>query len=372
MSTEPWRRFLKTMVGAFAGMLAALAGFIFLMNPYGNLPQISPLPHVITDSASQRFHYPAIIRSGHFDSAVFGTSSSRLLNPSRLDADFGGTFANLALNASSAWEQLQLFELFLKSVAAPRTLIFGVEWAWCQARLPERPAEDRWPRWMSDENRWNDWLYVLNGKSLELARRSLEHHLGIREVRTSASGYGVFVPPEEEYDPVKVSRHLWGGHRPTIPPMKEPYHPTRAERAAWRFPALPWLKRILEEAPASTTKVVTFMPGHISTQPAPGTRGEARTAECKRQIEAITKAGGATFVDFWIRSPITLHDENYWDPSHYRVPVGDRIVDDIAAAVRSPGRNAGDYHVVPPDGGFDSAAASGMHAQEPAAENPLP
>jgi hypothetical protein len=43
--------------------------------------------------------------------------------------------------------------------------------------------------------------------------------------------------------------------------------------------------------------------------------------------------GGALLLDFMFPSPITAHDENYWDQWHYRVGIAERIVADIGAAM---------------------------------------
>ena len=40
----------------------------------------------------------------------------------------------------------------------------------------------------------------------------------------------------------------------------------------------------------------------------------------------------ATVADFLIPSPITLDRANYWDPVHYRLPIAERIMADLAAA----------------------------------------
>ena len=59
------------------------------MNRYGHLPLGVFGAHAIMDS-NQRFQYPAIVRSGAFDSAMIGTSSSRLLDPAQLQS-LGGS-----------------------------------------------------------------------------------------------------------------------------------------------------------------------------------------------------------------------------------------------------------------------------------------
>jgi hypothetical protein len=91
---QPWPRFLRTALASLAIALALAVGLIAGMNPYGNLPVRAFGAHVIMDT-NDRFQYPAIVRSRRFDSVVLGSSTARLLDPARLEAAFGGRFANL-------------------------------------------------------------------------------------------------------------------------------------------------------------------------------------------------------------------------------------------------------------------------------------
>ena len=125
-----WRRFVLAVVGGFGSIIAFLAIFIVLMNPYGNLPKLVFNEHVITD-INQRFQYPALIRSGHYDSIVIGASDARLLRPRILDEAFGGHFANLSMNAAQAWEQYQLVDLHLRQPGNHRMLLMALDHVWC-------------------------------------------------------------------------------------------------------------------------------------------------------------------------------------------------------------------------------------------------
>ena len=54
---------------------------------------------------------------------------------------------------------------------------------------------------------------------------------------------------------------------------------------------------------------------------------------CKAGVAALAEAvPNATVADFMLPSPITADAGNYWDPVHYRVPMADRIMADLAAA----------------------------------------
>lgn len=324
-----WRRFVLVSLGGFAVALASLALFVLLMNPYGNLPPILFGQHVITD-VNQRFQYPALIRSDRYDSAVIGASDSRLLHPDHLERVFGGEFANLAMNAGHAYEQYRLADLFIREVETPRTLLIGLDHAWCDKDADlEKVTFRGFPEWIYDNDWRNDLRYMLNSKSVEIAARRLRQALGFREPRF-IDGYEVFTPPESAYDTVKAKAKLWKGKKRETPQVP-PYAATQEGRAAWNYPALVWLDDIL--ARFAGREVLAYMPAHIGFQPRLGSAKAARLEECKRRIAEIASRHNAAFIDFNIQSAITSHDDNYWDPLHYRLPIAERIVADIEEAM---------------------------------------
>jgi len=337
-----WRRFLWVVGGAFFGIIAALYLFVVLTNPYGNLPNSLFSKHAITDT-NQRFQYPALVRSGEFDSIVIGASDARLLHPAALEKVFGGRFANLSMNAGLAWEQFQIANLFMRETPHPRTLLVTLDHAWCAPNAAAKRKTFRgFPEWMYDDNPWNDLGYMLNGLSVELGVRRIGTALGLRPARLEA-GYEVFTPPESDYDPIKVRQKLWGKQGPRkIKTAVPPYVPTPAERAAWQFPALNWLDEMLSKFPGR--KVLAFMPAHVAAQPPPGTRAAARENECKARIAEIARRHDAgPVIDFRIPSPITSNDDNYWDRLHYRLPIADRVVAGIEQALAGEENADGDW-----------------------------
>jgi hypothetical protein len=325
-----WRRFVWTILAGFGGIVALLAAFILLMNPYGNLPRILFSEHAITD-INQRFQYPALIRSKRYDSLVIGASDSRLLRPQALEELFGGRFANLAMNAGLAYEQYRLADLFIREVKEPRTLLIGLDHVWCDRGADRQRVTFRgFPDWMYDDDWRNDLRYMLNGKATEISVRRLRHALGLRKARL-VDGYEVFTPPESAYDPVKAKAKLWNKGTDSVRPQVPPYAATAEQRAAWHYPALDWLDEIMTKF--SGDAVLAYMPAHIAAQPTPGSAGEARLEECKARIAAMARRHKAHFVDFNIHSDITANDANYWGPLHYRLPIAERIVEGIGRAI---------------------------------------
>ena len=99
-----WSSCLKWCAGT--GLALAFAALLFnvLVDPYGSNPLRIRFERPLMD-INQRFMFPQVLRSGEFDSAVFGTSTSRLLSPADLESSFGGHFANFGMNAATPFEQ---------------------------------------------------------------------------------------------------------------------------------------------------------------------------------------------------------------------------------------------------------------------------
>jgi hypothetical protein len=330
-----WEAFLRHILLGLIIFVSLPFLLIILMNPYGNLPVHLFGSHVIMDS-NQRFQYPTIVRSENYDSAVLGTSTARLLDPSDLEREFGGHFANLAMNDGRAWEQIQLAKLLFKSVAHVKTVLIGMDVVWCTPDADVARTTGRgFPTWIYDDNPINDWFYLFNYPTLEISVRKLGYHLGVGKRRWAANGFDVFVPPESSYDVARAQKHIWENGPHGVVPAKPAYVPSLDERKSWAFPALDWLADLIDKTDQTTRFVLVFMPVHVATQPAPGSILAAREAECKARVAKIAGHRGNGVIDMRIASPITTLDSNYWDSLHYRLPVGQRIVADVRRAFDS-------------------------------------
>jgi hypothetical protein len=333
-----WTRWTAWFLGAALATLLVLWGFAAALDPFGLRVSAGQSPRPLMD-INQRFMYPQLVRSGGFDSAVLGTSTMRLLDPAILSRGIGGRFANLAMNAATPWEQVQMAALFAGQVRAPKTVLWGIDGTWCEAdatdeakRLTPRP----FPPWLYDGIRWRDWAELMNLTTLEIAGRLLAHRLGLMPERIRGDGYEVFTPPEELYDAARARWHLYGGAAPGPDPGPlVPAEPVpAATRAQWRFPALDWLDGALAKFPAGTRLLLVMPPAHHVTQPRAGSVADQREAACKDAVAALAARRGAALIDYARPSPITLHDDNYWDPLHFRLPIARRLEAEITAVAK--------------------------------------
>ncbi len=342
--TAAWRPYTRAFLIAVMLELALVCVLILAANPYGNLPHSLFREHAILDT-NQRFQYPAVVKSGKFDSIVIGTSTSRLLRPEALNAAFGGRFANLAMDAGTAWEQVRLASFFAARTPAPGTLLVGLDHAWCNGDADRRKISERgFPAWMYDDNPWNDLLWLLNKKSAEISLRRIAYALGLNSIRIPFDGYEVFVPPETQYDLAKARAKI---AKRSVDRAAVTNSPQQEGRAAWAFPAVPWLDGLLDLGWRRV--VLYFPPVHISAQPTPGDPAAWREEECKARIADVARRHNVPVIDFRIASQITSNDENYWDSLHYRVAIAERVVTELRQALNS-GRDdpAGDWHVLSP------------------------
>ena len=328
-----WARYGRVLALTAGAALSTAVALIATMNPYGNLPLRSSGPHPMMDS-NRRFQLAAQLRDPAFDSVVIGTSTSMLLDPAELDRHLGGRFLNAAMENSRAWEEYRAGLLFVRTPRAGSTLLVGLDAVWCMSDADDNRVTERgFPDWLYDEDRWNDLPWMLNSKALEVATLVALHRLGLLAPRLAANGLEVFTPPEDEYDARKAAQHIWRNRKRDTVPVEPPVMPSATQRASWQFPALGWLDELLAASPASSRRVLAFMPVHIAAQPVPGSLAAAREQECKDRIRTIADRHGAHVIDFRISSPVTREDDNYWDALHYRVTIATRIAEGVAAAL---------------------------------------
>ncbi len=195
-------------VGAAAAAAALLYAFIVVVDPFDTLPLSPPLARAPV-ATNARFSFPALARSAEFDSAVIGTSTSRLLRPAALDPAFGGArFVNLSMNAATAYEQARILGVFLRAHPHPRAVIIGLDIAWCgigpQPRYTPRP----FPEWMYGRDRWRGYREMFNLYALTQAFAQFLHVTGLKPSRYGLDGYTSFVPDDRLYDPARVAMHL--------------------------------------------------------------------------------------------------------------------------------------------------------------------
>ena len=326
-----WHHFWKTFLLVAISFGVLIYVVILAVDPYDIIFFSPPLARAPVDG-NQRFSYPAIARKQDFDSAIFGTSTTRMLNPDDFDYLFGSQFANLSMNNAMAYEQTEIFKLFNRHHPQATTLIFGIDVVWCTVEETyEKYSDHLFPEWMYDDNRFNDLLYLFNVRALEVAIREIRYLMGLHKARWNKNGYKTLYP-DKEYNLERAREKLYGkdGENASIP--KGPReNPTLEERASWHFATHKLMDQILQAAPTNATKILVFVPYHEHWL----LERSARYEECKDRMTQIASQFPNTHVlDFMISSNITREDQNYWDPIHYNKDTASLLAKLIARGIR--------------------------------------
>jgi hypothetical protein len=338
ISSSDWRRFFRLAVAIAAAITGVIYAFVVLVDPFDALPLSPPLDRVPVTS-NQRFDYPGLARSSRFDSAVFGTSTSRLLRPVALNAEFKARFANLAMNDATPYEQMRLMTVFLRAHPAAKHVILGIDVRWCQTDVIERFTPRPFPEWMYRKSTWHGYAEMLNMFAVQEAGKEFGVLAGFKKEDQGRDGYTIFVPPDAQYDRTRAAVHL-REDGPAVPLGERTGSP-----ASWWFSAFDDLRPILSAPHGETETILYFVPYNRVRLPPPEHPAAAVWAECKRHAIELAQAVGHTMVvDFMLHSPITDDDDGYWDAQHYRVAVADRVAADLAGADR--GEASPDYRIL--------------------------
>jgi hypothetical protein len=342
-SNSDWRRFFRLAAGTAVLAVAVIYAFVVLVDPFDALP-LSPPADRVPQASNARFAFPSLARSDKFDSAIFGTSSSRLLRPAALNREFGARFVNLAMNAATAYEQSRLMAVFRKAHPAARLVLVGIDISQCGPGETEEKFTPRpFPAWMYDGSLWRGYREMFNLYAVQEAGKMFGVLFGIKRQVYGSDGYTSFVPPDSEYDPARVAMHL-RNDPPIVPTAERGRYP-----AVWKYPAIDRLYTDLSAFAADTRKILFFVPYNQKVMPPADAPGAAAWRECKQRVAALAaRVPNAIAVDFMRQSPITSVDDNYWDGMHYRIAIADRIARDLGAANR--GEASPDYVLLANDG----------------------
>ena len=310
-----------------------------LVDPFDNLPFSLDLPRrpVLTN---QRYGFPGLARKARFDSALVGTSTSRLFRPEQLDALFDARFVNLSMNGSTDWEQEQLLDVFLRSHPRPRAVVLGLDPQWMQVEDEYEGQRTRteFPSWMYDDDPLNDLTHLFSTWSVDKAVRQVSQMLGRRTPAYDADGGWTPPPGWGEHTPEERRRLIY--EAPDGKPLED-VGPERTlspeELADLRFPAHATLQRILGRIPEGTETIVFLAPYHPNHPNVlggkPGWLRRQLWAEATRRIVAIVRAHPhVRLVDFQIDGPLTREDANWLDSIHTTPEATARMAEALAAS----------------------------------------
>ncbi len=344
---DPWRRFFAWALGSVLALAAIVYAFVFFVDPFDTL-FLSPdfnRPPIATNA---RYSFPALARKSRFDSALFGTSTARLLRPVMLDRLFDAHFANLAMNSARAYEQYRLMQVFARHHPSAKVVMVGIDSVWCEpGSAYEKYTFRQFPEWMYEENRWRPFLEMFNLYTIEQAGLQFGELTGLKPVRYGYDGYANFLPDDGKYDAARVKKTL---------DNSPPWGSGENDRGQGPFATHSLLREALSSFAPETRKVLFFVPYYLGPDIASGTYPSNLVAACKRAMQGLAADLPNTIViDFMIGSPITRDPLHYWDSLHTTTAIAERIARDLADASHDVPSAEGDYRILPAtkDGGAE-------------------
>jgi hypothetical protein len=244
--------------------------------------------------------------------------------PERLTRATGASFVSLAAPGTGPREQMTLIDYFARHHRAPHVIVLGVDGRWC---APEAvpPLAHPFPFWLYSENDLAFLRGLLRYDTLERVKNRVLQLAG-RQKLAVADGYWNY---EQGYstlgfDQIESLRQRLAKDATTA-----------IENHSGLFPLADQLTAELAKLPSETIVVLVRPPTFATGLPRPGTRAASAEAACNDALTRVTTARPRTALVNWRTDrPENRLVENYFDHTHYRVTLAERLEQDIVAAIR--------------------------------------
>lgn len=145
---------LILLIGALLSIIAA----VVIVDPFQIYHRATAYAPPITNS-TQNYFNAGIAKSYEYDSVVIGSSMTENFTPSQLDAQLGGSFIKLPINAGSAFNHHQMMDLAFRTHEI-RTVLYGIDME-ALAYFYKTPKCEM-PDYLYDDNLFNDTQYWFN------------------------------------------------------------------------------------------------------------------------------------------------------------------------------------------------------------------
>jgi hypothetical protein len=323
-----WARFALMLVGVTAGAMVLMLALLFVLDPYdtgrpGLIEKPGVRPQGPRTAAASRGRDPA------FNAAIFGNSHVQLLSPERLNAQTGLGFVSLIAPATHPREQLVLMDWFVrhrseKNQTAAKAIVIGIDGNWCTPNAA-LPNEKPFPFWLYERSLVKYAGGLVRFDILEEATRRIDWLRKKAPERARPDGYW-------DYEPNYIG--LGYDVRPDRRAMLEKPTPAVPANPSAQFPAAGALGVALAGLAPAIRVVLVVPPVYRSALPEAGSALSQADEACKAAFRKLAAArAGATFLDFRVASPEARDASAWFDHTHYRRAVAEKVENAIAAAL---------------------------------------
>ena len=319
-----WRGFAVTFTATAALLVAGLTAFTFLIDPYdtGRSPIATKegvRPQGPRTALASRGRDPA------FRGAIFGNSHVQLLAPEHLKAQTGIPFVSLIAPATGPKETLDVIDWFLRSRHEPaQALVIGLDHFSCTAD-PAMPPSKPFPFWLIAQ-RLPDYVRGLMSFSvLEESFRRLQYLSSRKSARARPDGYWNY---EQNY-----LDQGYGTNTKLRERLMQPHDFSGGNRAG-PFPAATALRALLDRLGRDVPVILLRTPVFRTALPQPDSPEAAADAACRDAFADLAATRPRTaLIDWKVDRPENRDPDNYFDHTHYRLPIARLVERDIAQAL---------------------------------------
>jgi hypothetical protein len=318
-----WRRFCGLFACTALAVLVLLYAIVLALDPYdaGRFALVTkrgvPVQGPRTANASRG-------RDPAFDSAIIGNSHVQLLKPERLTRATGASFVSLSVPGTGPREQMALIDYFARHRRTPNVIVLGVDGRWC---TPEEapPLAHPFPFWLYSEHDLTFLRGLLRYDTLEQVQKRVLHLFG-RQKLAVADGYWDY---EQGYSTLGFDKIE------SLRQRLEKDATTAIENHSGIFPVADQLSDQLARLPSETIVVLVRPPTFATGLPKPGTPAAAAEAACNDALARVAATRPRTALLNWrVDRPGNRLVENFFDHTHYRATLAERLAQDIVAAIR--------------------------------------
>ncbi|MFQ5508396.1 MAG: hypothetical protein ACE5FN_03570 [Leptospirillia bacterium] len=144
-----------------------IGAFVYAMDPFQHYRPSTAYFY------NMRYLSPGLAKHLDYDILVVGDSLTQNFRESVIQRTLGAPALNLSMQGSSLFEQATLIR-HAATTGKLRTVLWGIH-PWAASGGIERVSTKDFPRFLYDNNPFNDWEYIYNRNILELSFSKLLH-----------------------------------------------------------------------------------------------------------------------------------------------------------------------------------------------------
>lgn len=320
---QRWRGFAATILSGIVALLLGYLALAVLVDPY-ETGRVTLISRGAVRPQGPRTAIALRGRDTAYEAALIGNSHLQLIEPATMSRLTGVPFVQLSVPATGPSEQFAVLHWFLRHHPKPGAIVLSADAFWC-VDDPAFTSEHPFPYWLI-----GDWASYLRGLLRFTAAQETVNRIGwLLDPKRKAAAADGWWNYEADYLALGYGRDTRLAAKLDVPagPEPEAHH-------AGPFPIESRLVTALAEIPTTTPVVLLFPPVYAAAEPPAGSPRARAEAACRAAIRAgLAHHPLSAVVDWRDGRPQSRDPGDFFDQSHYRLPVAQAIGGEIANAI---------------------------------------